>query len=279
MQNVIDFGKDWIKRISKDDVVGLSAQLAYFFLLSLFPFLLFLVTLIGYLPIGEQTVESLLGYIELYAPSDISELIKSNINDLVNSQNGGLLSIGIIGTIWSASNGVKAIMKAFNRAYEVEEDRSFVVGRLIAILLTIAMVIVIFMAFLLPIFGKMIGIYIFSFFGLSDKFIAVWGALRWIISSVVFFIVFITLYKLAPNTRIYFKHVIWGSVFATVCWQLVSLAFSYYVSSIGDYSATYGSLGTVIVLMIWFYISGIIIISGGVLNACIIQYKLDAKKE
>src|SRR5699024_4812719 len=132
-------------------------------------------------------------------------------------------------------------------------------------LLILAMVIVIFMAFLLPIFGKMIGIYIFSFFGLSDKFIAVWGALRWIISSVVFFIVFITLYKLAPNTRIYFKHVIWGSVFATVCWQLVSLAFSYYVSSIGDYSATYGSLGTVIVLMIWFYISGIIIISGGVL--------------
>lgn len=268
-----------MKRIAKDDVVGLSAQLAYFFLLSLFPFLLFLVTLIGYLPIGEETINSLLGYIELYAPSDISNLITSNISDLVNNQNGGLLSIGIIGTIWSASNGIKAIMKAFNRAYEVDEDRSFVVGRLIAIVLMIAMVIVIFIAFLLPIFGKMIGVYIFSFFGLSDKFIAIWGALRWIISSIVFFIVLLTLYKLAPNKRIYFKHAIWGAVFATVFWQLVSLAFSYYVSSIGDYSATYGSLGTVIVLMIWFYISGIIIISGGVLNACIIQYKFDLKKE
>ncbi|HLQ70670.1 MAG TPA: YihY/virulence factor BrkB family protein [Bacillota bacterium] len=278
VQTVIDFSKDWVRRIAKDDVVGLSAQLAYFFLLSLFPFLLFLVTLIGYLPIGEQTVSNIIGFIEVYAPSDISEMINSNISQLVNNQNGGLLSLGIIGTIWSASNGIKAVMKAFNRAYEVDEDRSFLVARLIAIVLTIGMVIVIFIAFLLPIFGKMIGVYIFSFFGLSDKFIAVWGTLRWVISSAVFFIVLLVLYKLAPNKRIYFKHAVWGALFATVCWQLVSLAFSYYVSSMGNYSATYGSLGTVIVLMIWFYISGIIIISGGVLNASIIQYNIDRRK-
>ncbi|HLQ71587.1 MAG TPA: YihY/virulence factor BrkB family protein [Bacillota bacterium] len=278
MQNAIDFGKDWVKRIAKDDVVGLSAQLAYFFLLSLFPFLLFLVTLIGYLPIGEQTVDNIIGFIELYAPSDITRLINSNIDHLIHNQNGGLLSISIIGTIWSASNGIKAIMKAFNRAYEVDEDRSFIVARLIAIVLTIAMVLVIFVAFLLPIFGKMIGVYIFSFFGLSDTFIAVWGTLRWVVSSIVFFIVLLTLYKLAPNKHIYFKHAIWGAVFATVCWQLVSLAFSFYVSSMGNYSATYGSLGTVIIMMIWFYISGIIIISGGVLNASIIQYKTAHKK-
>jgi len=278
VQNAIDFGKDWVKRIAKDDVVGLSAQLAYFFLLSLFPFLLFLVTLIGYLPIGEQTVDNIIGFIELYAPSDITRLINSNIDHLIHNQNGGLLSISIIGTIWSASNGIKAIMKAFNRAYEVDEDRSFIVARLIAIVLTIAMVLVIFVAFLLPIFGKMIGVYIFSFFGLSDTFIAVWGTLRWVVSSIVFFIVLLTLYKLAPNKHIYFKHAIWGAVFATVCWQLVSLAFSFYVSSMGNYSATYGSLGTVIIMMIWFYISGIIIISGGVLNASIIQYKTAHKK-
>src|SRR5699024_5223593 len=124
VQNAIDFGKDWVKRIAKDDVVGLSAQLAYFFLLSLFPFLLFLVTLIGYLPIGEQTVYNIIGFIALYAPSDITRLINSNIDHLIHNQNGGLLSISIIGTIWSASNGIKAIMKAFNRAYEVDEDRS-----------------------------------------------------------------------------------------------------------------------------------------------------------
>src|SRR5699024_9956165 len=139
--------------------------------------------------------------------------------------------------------------------YSVEEDRSFIVSRLIAIILTIAMVIVIIVAFLLPIFGKMIGVYIFSFVGLSDDFIAAWDTLRWVVSSVVFFIVFLALYTLAPNKRIRLKHAVWGALFTTVSWQLVSLAFSYYVSTIGNYSGTYGSLGTIIVLMIWFYIS------------------------
>src|SRR5699024_1519854 len=199
-------------------------------------------------------------------------------NQLINAQNGGLLSIGIIGTLWSASNGVNAITKAFNRAYEVEEDRSFIVARLIAIALTISMVVVICVAFLLPIFGRTIGIYLFSFFGLSDDFIHVWNTLRWIISSIVFFIVLLALYKLAPNKKIRLRNAMWGAIFATIGWQLVSLAFSYYVSTIGNYSATYGSLGAVIILMIWFYISGIIIITGGIINAMIREEKMNAKK-
>src|SRR5699024_4944264 len=202
------------------------------------------------------------------------ELINTNISQLVQAQNGSLLSLGIIGTLWSASNGVNAITKAINRAYEVEEDRSFFIARLIAIIMTIAMIGVIAIAFLLPIFGEMIGVYIFSFFGLSDDFINVWNTLRWAISSIVFFIVLLALYTLTPNVRIKVKNTLLGSLFATISWQLVSLGFSYYVSTIGDYSATYGSLGAVIILMIWFYISGIIIITGGVINAVIRSYAL-----
>ncbi|MEW9676966.1 YihY/virulence factor BrkB family protein [Lentibacillus sp. L22] len=262
------FLKKLVQRILDDDVFGLSAQLAYFLLLSLFPFLLFLVTLVGYLPIDEDAV---MDFIKTYAPADITDLITSNMSELVNNQNGGLLSIGIIGTLWSASNGIKAVMKAFNRAHEIEEDRSFVFGRLISIVLTIAMVVVICVSLLLPIFGKMIGEYLFSLFGATDSFIYFWSAMRWVISSVIIFIVLILMYKLAPNTKIYFKQAIWGAIFATIGWQLVSLAFSYYVNTLGNYSATYGSLGAVIVLMIWFYISGIIIIIGGVINATIMN--------
>ncbi|MFC3015908.1 YihY/virulence factor BrkB family protein [Virgibacillus litoralis] len=258
------FLKELYQRITEDDIFGLSAQLAYFFLLSLFPFLLFLMTLIGYLPIEQSTV---INFIETYAPGQITDLINQNVSELMNDQNGQLLSIGIIGTLWSASNAINAIMRGFNRAYDVDEDRSFIVSRLIAIVLTIAMVLIICMAFLLPIFGKTIGVYIFTFFGLSAGFLSVWETLRWVVSSVVFFIVLIALYKLAPNKRIYFKNAVWGALFATIGWQLVSLAFSFYVSSMGDYSATYGSLGTVIVLMIWFYLSGIIIMIGGAINA------------
>ncbi len=268
------FGKQLFRRINAADVFGLSAQLAYFFLLSLFPFLLFLITLLGYMPIDEQAV---IVFIERYAPAETKELINTNINQLVNEQNGKLLSLSVIGTIWSASNGVNAIIKAFNKAYEVDEDRTFIVSRLIAIALTVAMVAVICIALALPIFGEMIGVYVFSLFGLTENFVHIWNMLRWVISSVVFFIVLLTLYKLAPNKRILLRNAMWGAMFATVGWQLVSLAFSNYVNTIGNYSATYGSLGAVIILMVWFYISGIIIITGGVINAAVRKMRLEKK--
>ncbi|MUK88354.1 YihY family inner membrane protein [Ornithinibacillus sp. L9] len=272
MKQVVDFLKQLYKRIIEADVFGLAAQLAYFFLLSLFPFLLFFITLIGYLPFSEK---SLMNMVAAVAPDETMELINTNLNQLANSQNGGLLSLTLIGTLWAASNGVNAIMRAFNRAYEVEENRSFIISRLIAIILTIGMVMVIVIAIILPVLGRMIGHYIFSLFGLTEDFLSFWEMLRWVISSSVFFIVFLFLYKLAPNKRIYFRNAIWGALFATISWQLVSFVFSFYVENLGNYSAMYGSLGAVIVLMIWLYMSGVIIIIGGVLNAVIRKNKLN----
>lgn len=270
MNTVIYFIKELYKRITIDDYFGLSAQLAYFFLLSLFPLLLFSITLMGYLPLDEEILLNLLSTV---APAETMDFISSNITDIVNDQKGGLLSFSIIGTLWSASNGVNAITKALNKAYKVEENRSFFSARIIAIIMTIAMIAVIVIAILLQVLGRTIGIYLFSLFGLSEDFIQVWETLRWSISSLVFFTVFLFLYKFAPNHKVYFKEAALGAIFATLCWQLVSYGFSYYVSTLGNYSATYGSLGAVIILMIWFYISGFIIIMGGVINAIHADYK------
>lgn len=269
MEKILSFLKQLYERIIEGDVFGLAAQLAYFFLLSMFPLLILLITLIGYLPIDKQTLMESLASV---APGDTMELIDSNLSMLLEQQNTGLLSIGIIGTLWSASNGVNAIMRALNRAYKVEENRPFYLSRLIAIIMMIAMVIVIVVALLLPILGRMIGIYIFSFVGLSDDFIEFWNTFRWVVSSIVFFIVFLALYWFAPNRKIRLSNAIPGALFTTFSWQLVSLAFSFYVETIGNYSATYGSLGAVIVLMIWFYISGIIIIIGGTINAVVQEW-------
>lgn len=268
MKSFFDFLKQLYDRIIEADVFGLSAQLAYFFLLSLFPLLLFIITLLGYLPIDEYAVIDVLS---TYLPVEVVSMIELNINQLLNQQNSGLLSISFLGTLWSASNGLNAITKAFNRAYQVEENRPFLVTRLIAIALTIAMVGVICIALLLPVFGRMIGVYLFSFINLSDNFLDLWNTLRWVVSSIVFFIVLFALYTLAPNKKIKVRHAFWGTLFATISWQLVSLAFSYYVNTLGNYSATYGSLGTVIILMFWFYISGMIIITGGVINAVLLR--------
>lgn len=260
-----------VKRIFANDIFGLAAQLAYFFLLSLFPLLLFLVTLLPYLPI---TQEDILGVIRDFAPGESMQLIETNINQL-SQKNGKLLSFGIIATIWSASNGINAIVKALNSAYEVEESRPFLIARGMAILFTFAMLFVFVVALLLPVFGKLIGIYLFAKFGLSDEFMSIWNTLRWLVSSIILFIVFTGLYWIAPNKKLKCITVVPGAIFATFGWILSSLAFSYYVTNFGNYSATYGSIGAIIVLMIWFYLTGVIIIIGGEINAIFSKYKND----
>jgi membrane protein len=264
------FLKELIKRFTSDEVPGLSAQLSYFFLLSLFPFLIFLITLIGYLPISQEDV---LVTIRQFAPGESVQIIDNTLDQIINKKNGGLLSFGIIATLWSASNGINAIVRAFNKAYDVDETRSFIVARGMAILLTVAMVFVIVVALLLPVFGREIGLFIFSNFGFSEEFLTIWNTLRWLVSGIILFIVFTALYFVAPNKHLHIKDGLPGSFAATIGWIVVSLAFSYYVGNFANYSATYGSIGGVIVLMIWLYLSGMIIILGGELNALLYKRK------
>lgn len=251
-------------RVNEDDVSGLASQLAYFFLLSLFPLLIVIVTLLPYLPISEV---DLLGVIRDFAPEETMMLIESNLREIMANHNGKLLSFGVIGTIWSASNGINAVVRAFNKAYDVKESRSFLKARGMAILFTFAMIFIFILALLLPVFGKEIGLFLFSEFGLSTEFLAIWNTLRWLVSSIILFIVFTVLYWMAPNKKIKCMSVIRGAIFTTIGWIVTSLAFSYYVGNFGNYSATYGSIGAIIVLMIWLYLSGFIIILGGEINA------------
>jgi membrane protein len=251
-------------RIGEDDMNGLSAQLAYFFLLSLFPLLIVLFTLLPYIPIPHQNI---LGLIKEFAPADTMKFIKKNITYIMNHRNGGLLSFGIIGTIWSSSNGINAIVRAFNKAYNVKETRSFIVSRGMAILLTFGMIFVLIIAIVIPVFGMEIGLFIFSRMGYTTEFIKLWNALSWLGSAIILFIIFTVLYWIAPNVRLKCRSAFPGAAFATVGWIISSLGLSFYVGKVSNYSLTYGSIGTIIVLMIWLYISAFIIIIGGEINA------------
>lgn len=251
-------------RIEEDDIPGLSAQLAYFFLLSLFPLLIFIFTLLPYLPIPYP---DFLGSIREFAPPQTMDLIEKNVNHVMNNRNGGLLSFGVIGTIWSASNGIHALVRAFNKAYNVNESRSFIVSRGMAILLTIGMIFVFMIAVLLPIFGREIGIFLFSYLGFKLEFLRIWEMLRLVVSALILFIIFTGLYWIAPNVKLRCRSAFPGAGFATVGWILSSYALSFYVSKFNNFSLTYGSIGAIIVLLIWLYISGFIIIIGGEINA------------
>ncbi|UOY91688.1 YihY/virulence factor BrkB family protein [Ectobacillus sp. JY-23] len=268
------FLRDLYKRTKSDDLAGLASQLAYFFLLSLFPALVFLITIIGYLPLQEQDV---LGLLAQYAPPDAMKLINENINKVLNKANGGLLSFGLLAALWSASNGINAIMKAFNRAYDIKETRSFFMTRALSIVLTLSMVFIIVFALLLPVFGKVIGKTVFDILGLSESFLMVWSLVRLLLSFLVLFMAFSFLYKFAPNLHVRRSEVMSGALFASVGWVSVSYLFALYVDLFGNYANTYGGLGGIIILMLWFYLTAWVILIGGEINALLHCYRTNGK--
>ncbi|NGP46053.1 YihY/virulence factor BrkB family protein [Bacillaceae bacterium SIJ1] len=266
------FLKDLFVKISEDELPALAASLSYFFLLSIFPFLIFAVTLLAYLPLDYNDV---FAAISSYAPGDTLDFLETNLEGILASNTTSLLSVGIIGALWSASLALNGLMRALNRAYEVEENRSFLYARSLSIVLTIGMFFVLIVALLLPVFGKEIGVFLFSYLNLSDEFLEVWALLRWGFSSAIIFIVFSFLFWTAPNLRLSYKDVLPGAAFSAIGWQFSSLAFAYYVNNINNYQSTYGSLGGVIVLMVWLYISGLVILVGGEINALLRRRRQD----
>lgn len=264
------FWKELLVRIKLVDITGLGSQLAFFFLLSLFPLLIFLITLLPFLSIDESQVYL---FIRDYAPDSVYTLIHNTLEEILQNRNGGLLSIGALATIWSASKGMNALTKALNRSYHVEESRSFLVARGMSVVFTIALIAVLVVALLLPVFGQQIGILAFSYFGMEEGFLKLWGSLRWAIPPILIFLVFTAIYWVVPNLKVRLKSAVPGALFSTAGWILTSLAFSFYVGNFANYSKTYGSIGGIIVLMMWLYFSAIILMLGGQLNAVMTERK------
>lgn len=255
------FLKTLSSRFFEDDVPGLSAQLAYYLLLSLFPFLILSITML----VTWVSQDQLVGLIEGYVPAQSLTIIRDNIPD--GSHGNGLISFGVIATLWPASSSMIAMMRAMNRAYDVEEHRHFLKARVIALALTFAMIFMLVVAILLPVFGHAIGHLAFSEIGYSTAFETIWNYIRWVFSTLVIFLVILIIYYIAPNKRLYFREVWKGAIVATITWQFVSLGFSYYVNNFSNYTATYGSIGGIIILLLWFFLSGMILIIGGEVNA------------
>ena len=237
--------------------------------------LIFLLTLIPLFNVSPDTITNM---IAKNAPGETSKMITEVITDVMKNANGGLLSFGLIAALWSASNGMTALMNAFNVSYEVEDARNPIVAKLLSVLFTVVMVVVFGVALALPVFGEQIGNYLFGQFGLESQFKWVFSLIKVVLPLIITFIVFVTLYAIAPNIKLKFKSVIPGALFATIVWIGASFLFGYYVSNFGNYSKTYGSIGGVIVLMLWLYLTGFIIIIGAQINAIIHEKKLSSQQ-
>ncbi|MFJ7916847.1 MULTISPECIES: YihY/virulence factor BrkB family protein [Lysinibacillus] len=259
------FMQDLLLRLRRAEISALAAQLAYFFLLSFFPLLIFLVTLLPYLNLKSTQVYSFLVNI---MPDEVYRLIESTLDEILTSRNSSLLSVGVLGTIWSASKGINALIRALNKAYDTE-TRASLLDRGLSLVFTLVFVVVIAVVLLLPVFGQQVGHFLFSIVGIEEQFEIIWHRTRWSIPPLLIFIVLMGIYRFIPNTipRLKLRGVWPGALFSTISWVAVTYAFSFYINNFANYSATYGSIGGVIILMLWLYFTGIILIFGGILNA------------
>ncbi|KMJ59519.1 ribonuclease [Bacillus sp. LL01] len=264
MGRLFQFLKRLGNEMKKDRATGLAAEQAYYYMLSVFPLLVLALSIVPYLNIDPQRV---IEFLQTLMPPETVSIFEENINEFVNKPNRGLLTVGILGTIWSASNGMNAFIRAMNQAFNVEESRPFYLVRLLSIGLTIGLIVAFLIAFFLPVFGGIIISQLEDIINIPGSTAIILNVLRFIIAFFVIFTIITTLYRIAPDVDKTFKELLPGAIVATVIWQLVSIGFSFYVSNFGNYSATYGSLGGVIILMLWLYLTGLALVIGGEINA------------
>lgn len=257
------------QQISQDDISGRAAQLAYYFLLALFPLLIFLVSLLGFLSApGSQLRQALLDNLSRVMPGSASELVHKTIDEVFRSRGGGKLILGILGALWAASAGMGALTDTLNVTYNVEEDRPWWKRRLIAIGLTIATSVLVIVALVLVLYGGRLAEFISRHVGLGDSFVLAWKIIQWPAVLLVMSVAFGLIYYFGPNLKRREWHWITPGVVAGLfLWLLGTFAFRIYLSYFNSYGATYGSLGAVIILMLWFYISGFAVLVGGEVNS------------
>jgi membrane protein len=265
----IDLAKRVWKEANDDRMFGRAAELSYYFLLALFPLLIFLTSVIGLiLGSGTGTRHTLFDYLARIMPPSAYQLLSTTMYEVSNSSGGGKLSFGLLAALWAASNGMGAITESLNIAYDVEESRPWWKTRLVAIGLTIALSVLIIAALVLVVFGGRIGEGIANAYGFGSAFAITWKLVQWPVVFAAMVLAFALIYYFAPDLRRQaWQWLTPGAAIGVLLWLLVSLAFRIYLHFFNSYSATYGSLGAVIILMLWLYFTGAAVLIGGEINS------------
>jgi membrane protein len=258
--------KRTLKETSDDDCLGLAAQLAYYFFLAVFPAVLFILALASFFPL-TNFIDDMVRTLRPIAPPDVLRFFEEQLRRLSNAGSGSILTIGMLGALWSSSAAVVAIVGSLNRAYDIEEGRPWWKVRLTAIGLTIALALLVLSSFTLIVIGPTLAEHLASSLGLGPVFEWAWKILQWPLAFGLVSIAVGLVYYFAPDAEQDWAWITPGAVIGTLLWVLVSLALKVYVANFTDYNATYGAVGGVIVLLLWFYLSGLAVLVGAELNA------------
>lgn len=268
-----------IKEIQKEGLVMRSSSVTFFFILSIFPGLIFLFTLIPYLPVKNVHTQLLLTIKDVINNKEAYQMIRSTINDIAEIQHQGLMSFGFVLSIFSAMSGVKALLNAFDKAYaHAYVKRNVIQHNWTALKLTFMIAILLLGSLILIIAEKTVFEWIYGLFDIRSEWIKwFFDLLRYIIILALFFFTISSIYFYGPAVKERFRFISAGSTFATLLFIITSLLFSYFVNNFGTYNKVYGSIGSIIVIMLWMYFNCMVLILGYEINAGITILKLKDK--
>jgi membrane protein len=255
--------KTW-REFNEDNGFGKAAELAYYFLLALFPMLIFLLSLVAFLP-GAQ--EMILSWLAKGLPSEVMRIIDEWVRDVVRNRSGGLLSFALLGSLWAASSGAAALIDALNTAYDVEEERPYWKKRLVALAMTIVMGFLVVGGATLVTFGSRLVTWLSGLLILGTAITFAWHLFNKLAGFFLLTLGMGVLYNFGPNLKQSWRWITPGSLFALASFIGASYLFSLYLKYAPSRSATYGSLGAVVVLMLWLYLTGLVVIFGGEINS------------
>lgn len=267
--------KRTIKEFGEDDMSTYAAALAFQMLFSLFPFMLFLIALVGFLHM-PQFFDWIREQAAVFLPGQALTLVNEVIDQL-QERKAGLLSFGILLALWTASSAVRSLMVAMNSAYDVPEGRPAWKRFPLSILYTLGVALMLLLAAALMVIGPQVAAWIGEQIGVGDFVVALWTWLRWPLVVILMMLAVATIYYFTPDVEQSFRFITPGSVMAVLVWILTSVGFGVYVQNFSNYDATYGSVGAIIVLLLYFYISSAVLLFGAELNAVIEHHSAEGK--
>jgi membrane protein len=272
------FAKELYQETSEDDIFNGAAALGFYLTLAIFPAMIFLMAIIPYLPIANVD-QAIMDLLRQALPATAADMFQGVVQEITSQQRGGLLSFGIIATLWASSAGMYAIMQQLNITYDIKESRGFLKARLTAIGLSVLFAVLILGGFSLIVLGGQIQEWLGQRFGFSDALLMFFVVFRWAMIVLVLLLAFALIYYLAPDVKQRFVFITPGSIVGVLLLVIASIGFAFYAQNFGNYNATYGSIGAVIILMLWLYIAGLSILVGSEINALVEHHSPRGKEK
>lgn len=265
----------FIKKATTDSIMQNAAQMAYYFLFAMLPMMIFITGIFQLLPIPDDAIAE---FIKLIAPEDVSAFLIKFFSKAMSEPQVALLSVGFFLAMWSASTGVNAMLFAINDAYGTIHKEPYIKKKMKCIFIAFGMIVSLIGSVLVLVSGKQIATFLVDKIGISVQHATSGVVISYVTFIAVLFVVFVTLYWIGPARKVKLIYILPGAIFASFTWITSSLIFSYYADHFANYASTYGSVAGIMILMIWFYITGIILTLGGCLNA-FFEHTLKMKRE